>query len=484
MAFNAAASLLNTGMHPQAPGPASLPTPKSVGMPAAQPSPQPFNAAQHVAKQKPFTAPANDSILGNVGAARKLEGIYQNAGLTKQGASALIGNQSVESAGLHSNLWQFGSSPSQHVLGQGTAGYGYAQWTDPSRQLGLKNYAQSHGEKVGTAKAQAGFTLQELQSRPGLFNALKTGHNTAALATAVQNDYEQPHSRTESLGQRIDRAKAAASTNWALNGGGKATPAPSISEPAQGRGSRLEYGTKSVTEEVPTTQNEKTAYMQNIARQTVEQFGSSDFSENFVKSMAANPPPQMKKAQVQIGTTTRVPDPQQSNNLMAAAGAAARGQAGNPANKEWNTVVKSANFINSKHFNYEWGGGHNSTFTPTNGGGAEGSGPGVGYDCSGVLSRILHTAGLLNQPLTSGQFADLPRYVASAKPGPAPANDPHAITIYANSVHTFAKIGNQYFGTSVTNPGGGAGYMTGKAGTDAIAYLASLGGYQTVHINL
>ncbi len=74
-------------------------------------------------------------------------------------------------------------------------------------------------------------------------------------------------------------------------------------------------------------------------------------------------------------------------------------------------------------FPYIWGGGHDGFQAG-------------GYDCSGSVSWVLHGAGLLDQPLTSGE---LERY---GDPGPG-----RWITIYANASHTFMVIGGWRYDT-------------------------------------
>lgn len=100
-------------------------------------------------------------------------------------------------------------------------------------------------------------------------------------------------------------------------------------------------------------------------------------------------------------------------------------------------ALAAANSIDAQGFEYKWGGGH---------GGFEGP-----YDCSGAVSAVLHAAGLLSKPMVSGELASY------GAPGPGP------ITIYANGVHAFMKIMGRYFGTSMSNPGGGAGWFDGAA---------------------
>jgi len=99
-------------------------------------------------------------------------------------------------------------------------------------------------------------------------------------------------------------------------------------------------------------------------------------------------------------------------------------------------MIAEANRIDSHHYAYSWGGGHNSSF----------SGP---YDCSGAVSAVLHAAGLISRPMVSGEFMHW------GAPGPG------AVTLYANAGHVYMSILGHYFGTSYANPGGGAGWFAG-----------------------
>lgn len=53
-------------------------------------------------------------------------------------------------------------------------------------------------------------------------------------------------------------------------------------------------------------------------------------------------------------------------------------------------AYKKAKAISSHHYSYSWGGGHNSSFSP--------SGPKHAYDCSGSCSAALHAGGMLDAP--------------------------------------------------------------------------------------
>ena len=91
-------------------------------------------------------------------------------------------------------------------------------------------------------------------------------------------------------------------------------------------------------------------------------------------------------------------------------------------------VRKAINAANRIRFKpYIWGGGHRKFKAK-------------GYDCSGAVSYVLHAAGLLKRPMTSGDFA---RRWGSAGVG-------QWITVYANKGHMYAVIAGLRWDTSGT----------------------------------
>jgi hypothetical protein len=108
-------------------------------------------------------------------------------------------------------------------------------------------------------------------------------------------------------------------------------------------------------------------------------------------------------------------------------------------------MVAAANQLEAASFPYKWGGGHQATPAPF--------GP---MDCSGAVSYVLQHGGINIPTMTSSGL------MTAGKPGPG------AVTIFANPEHTFMRIGGRYFGTSQTNPGGGAGWFPAPSA----AYLA------------
>jgi len=74
---------------------------------------------------------------------------------------------------------------------------------------------------------------------------------------------------------------------------------------------------------------------------------------------------------------------------------------------------------------YKWGGGHRSFYDS-------------GYDCSGAVSYVLHAAGFLSSPMTSGGLAS-----GWGIPGKG-----YWITVFANASHAYMKVAGLRFDTS------------------------------------
>jgi cell wall-associated NlpC family hydrolase len=134
-----------------------------------------------------------------------------------------------------------------------------------------------------------------------------------------------------------------------------------------------------------------------------------------------------------------------------------RSQAYGPAPKRvvtrFKAIKAAAGALTKRHIPYVWGGGHGSVESaPT------------GLDCSGAVSWVLNKAGILKTPLTSGSMGEV------LKPGPG------AVTVFYNPTHTFMKIGNEYWGTSVGDSGAGG---LGPHPAPSASYLAQ---YSVGHV--
>lgn len=91
--------------------------------------------------------------------------------------------------------------------------------------------------------------------------------------------------------------------------------------------------------------------------------------------------------------------------------------------------------IDSQELPYVYGGGH----------GAKASKPGTPLDCSSAVSKVLGI-----DPRVSGDFE---RFGSPGRAGKG------GVTIYANKGHVLMEIDGRFWGTSGSNPGGGAGWI-------------------------
>jgi cell wall-associated NlpC family hydrolase len=88
------------------------------------------------------------------------------------------------------------------------------------------------------------------------------------------------------------------------------------------------------------------------------------------------------------------------------------------------SAIAAANAIHT--YPYVWGGGHRTFFDSR------------GYDCSGAVSYVLHAAGFLASPMTSGGLAQ-----SWGVPGKG-----RWITVYGNASHAYMVIAGKRFDTS------------------------------------
>jgi hypothetical protein len=86
-------------------------------------------------------------------------------------------------------------------------------------------------------------------------------------------------------------------------------------------------------------------------------------------------------------------------------------------------AIAAANAIHT--LPYVWGGGHRTFYDS-------------GYDCSGSVSYVLHAAGLLTSPMTSGSLA-----TSWGVPGHG-----RWITVFGNASHAYMVIAGKRFDTS------------------------------------
>jgi hypothetical protein len=111
-------------------------------------------------------------------------------------------------------------------------------------------------------------------------------------------------------------------------------------------------------------------------------------------------------------------------------------------------MIRAGNRI--RHKRYVWGGGH-------------GDWNDKGYDCSGAVSYVLHMAGLLDYPLTSGGFM---KWGANRRG--------RWVSIFADEGHVFMVVAGLRFDTSYITDGD-------RSGPGWSDYMRSAKGFRTRH---
>jgi len=108
-------------------------------------------------------------------------------------------------------------------------------------------------------------------------------------------------------------------------------------------------------------------------------------------------------------------------------------------------IVQEADKIGNAHVPYLWGGGHAGKVLP--------SGKVTPLDCSGAVSAALG----LN-----------PKVASEFQSWGAPGKGKN-VTIWSSSEHVLMEVNGRFWGTSASNPGGGAGWI--KPGVISPSYL-------------
>lgn len=131
--------------------------------------------------------------------------------------------------------------------------------------------------------------------------------------------------------------------------------------------------------------------------------------------------------------TTSLPQKATSSTVVAPSGAPASA----PTQTGGVDQIKSeAKYIDSAHVPYLWGGGHQAKQVAANA-------KVTALDCSGAVSRALGI-----NPRVASQFK-----------GFGEAGTGKRVTIYAKDTHVLLEVDGHFWGTSHSNPGGGAGWI-------------------------
>lgn len=136
----------------------------------------------------------------------------RRAGMTHEGACAMLGNMQCESI-MHSNNLQdsynnlFKLSDEQYTalvdagkptyngkyFANDSAGYGLCQWTSPARKRNLRQFARNWGVSVGAEDMQTAFAVEELKTEyAALWEYLCKTDDLYSAAERICKEYERP----------------------------------------------------------------------------------------------------------------------------------------------------------------------------------------------------------------------------------------------------------------------------------------------------
>lgn len=128
----------------------------------------------------------------------------RRAGMTHEGACAMLGNMQAES-GLKANIAQrgmtsltdeqytklFDANP-ERCISDGV-GYGLCQWTYPQRKRNLRQFARNWGVSVGAEDMQTAFVIEELKTEyAALWKFLCETDELYTATERICKEFERP----------------------------------------------------------------------------------------------------------------------------------------------------------------------------------------------------------------------------------------------------------------------------------------------------
>ena len=160
------------------------------------------------------------------------------AGMSPEGACAMLGNMQAESAMRSNNVQDgYGYTDEGYTAkvdaGQlnfiDSIGYGLCQWTYGPRKLKLLQFARSRGVSVGDEAMQVDFCVQELRSEyPKLWLYLCDATGVYEATERICKEYERP-----AVNNVEERARAANGFYMSF-GGIEPSQSPSVTAPPEG----------------------------------------------------------------------------------------------------------------------------------------------------------------------------------------------------------------------------------------------------------
>lgn len=242
------------------------------------------------------------------------------------------------------------------------------------------------------------------------------------LAAAVQRPAEEYRTRYRDRGPEAKRLLQMLSGSAGSGGAGGFKPVKSSVSPIS-----LEMGGGQATDPADERRHLLFATLDNLNQAAGVEDPLVASNSEFLKQLSTPQLQPQPTSELKLGGGSGVVD----IPGLKGVGGVSKGAA-----KDLKTIVQRANRFDKMERPYLWGGGHGAK--------PDYNGP---WDCSGAVSAVLGV-----DPRVSGQFESW------GKPGRG-----KRVTIYANATHVLMEINGKFWGTSGSNPGGGAGWIPGSA---------------------
>jgi len=159
-------------------------------------------------KKQGFTDASVAGIMGNLEAESGFRpNNLENAAEKKSGYTDAEFTKAVDNGSI--SRAEFKKSTKFGVYSNGSYGYGLAQWTYPSRKVGLYDFAKSKGVSIANLQMQLDYIMKEIKSSyKSLLSYLAKETDVADACLKFHNVYEGSADTASRLTGRINKAKA------------------------------------------------------------------------------------------------------------------------------------------------------------------------------------------------------------------------------------------------------------------------------------
>lgn len=180
----------------------------------------------------------------------------KSVGFTTEGACALLAQIQEESAFKANNVEDRSGIPdevytaqvdngtrSKNTFVHDTYGYGYAQWTHPSRKDLMYDFFKNQGKSIGDSDTQIVFLFWEMQHYfANQWNLCRTSNDLYKCTHDLLYIWENPAEKVYNMQRRYKNAQTflAYFQNWSGNSGGTESPVQSDIQPGTVAGKPME----------------------------------------------------------------------------------------------------------------------------------------------------------------------------------------------------------------------------------------------------